>query len=185
MAIGWGYCYSVLAMWYWQCGIGIVSMMGWAAGAIKGGRRGLRAGPGWGFIRWPPGVGVAEKEAGRAGEGRLIYHARSLAPLNIREKPVCGMPVLTAGERRGARALRCKGILQFRKAYFATFITPQGDAVRGKQQRLDTAGTTGNQLLPLDAGSWPCVLAVGLWAGTVVSVWLMRGSGIVKSSRQK
>ena len=72
---------------------------GWAAGAIKGGRRGRCVGPGWGFICCPPGEGVAEKEAGRAGEGRLIYRARSLAPLNIRAKPVCGILVLTDGER--------------------------------------------------------------------------------------
>lgn len=48
-----GYCYSVLAMGAWQCGIWIVSMMGpglgcW--GAINGGRRGRWVGPGWGFV---------------------------------------------------------------------------------------------------------------------------------------
>lgn len=54
--------------------------------------------------------------------------------------------------------LRYKEILQFRKACFATFITPLGDAVRGKQHRLDTTGTTGIQSLPLDAESGSCIL---------------------------
>ena len=59
----------------------------WAAGPVRGGAS----------FDGPRGEGVAEKEAGRAGEGRLIYHARSLAPLNIRTKPVCCMPVLLPG----------------------------------------------------------------------------------------
>lgn len=89
---------GAIAIRYWLCGIGIVSMMGWAgllgllrvaagaAGPVRDGA--LFDSPPW---------GVAEKEAGRAGEGRLIYHTRSLAPLNIRTKPVCGMPVLLPG----------------------------------------------------------------------------------------
>lgn len=89
---------GAIAIRYWLCGIGIVSMMGWAgllgqlrvaagaAGPVRDGA--LFDSPPW---------GVAEKEAGRAGEGRLIYHARSLAPLNIRTKPGCGIPVLLPG----------------------------------------------------------------------------------------
>ena len=67
--------------------LGRLRVAAWAAGPVRGGAS----------FDGPRGEGVAEKEAGRAGEGRLIYHARSLAPLNIRTKPVCCMPVLLPG----------------------------------------------------------------------------------------
>nr|DAV08432.1 MAG TPA: hypothetical protein [Caudoviricetes sp.] len=58
-------------------------------------------------------------------------------------------------EQKGAAI---QGDFEFRKACSATFITPQGDAVRGEQHRLDTTGTIGIQSLPLDAESGPCIL---------------------------
>lgn len=101
---------------YWQCGIGIVSMMGWAGAA--GGLLRAAAGAVWlvrdgALFDGPRGGGVAEKEAGRAGEGRLIYHARSLAPPNIRAKPVCGMPVLLPG-KCGIGAVHSSRIIRMR-----------------------------------------------------------------------
>lgn len=74
--------------------LGRLRVAAWAAGPVRG----------WASFDGPRGEGVAEKEAGRAGEGRLIYHARSLAPLNIRTKPVCCMPVLLP-ERCGIGAV--------------------------------------------------------------------------------
>lgn len=100
-AIGWGYCCwadGANGLRYWQCGV-VIGYIGWgrgwgAGGLLRGPGRADGAGlMGLPFDGQPPGV--AEKEAGRAGEGRLIYHARSLAPLKIGGRLNYGVTGLT------------------------------------------------------------------------------------------
>ena len=59
--------------------------MGAAGGLLRGTGWVDGAGPMGLSFNAPPGEGVAEKGAGRAGRGRLIYRTRSLAPLKASE----------------------------------------------------------------------------------------------------